>query len=487
MARRQPIHFDLNIEEFYREGGGIGSIDYPQGKTSLVQVPFAIPGDKVQISLLHKDKAIYQSKLEQILEPSPDRIQPRCVHFGACGGCRWQQISYEQELQLKERWIHQCLAPYLNSQVIVHPILACTPPWQYRNKVELSFSSDKAGNRYLGFMLYGGKRHVFHMQECHLVNSWVLEAVKAVDKWWAGCGLDAYHAGRDSGSLRTLTIREGRRTGDRLVMLTVSGNADFALHRKHLEDFILCLREAIEPVDPHQHLSIFLRIQQIAKGRATNFYEMLLYGPDHIREILYIKEHDHLMPYSLSFRISPVAFFQPNTEQAERLYSSALTMAKIPTDSIVYDLYCGTGTLGICAAKQAKEVIGIELSPESVLDARENVQQNGLSNVTIIAGDVGQVLTQLADQGKGQPDVILLDPPRAGLDQRTITHLLRLQAPKIVYISCNPLTQANNLDPLLKGGYQLEAVQPVDQFPHTSHVENIVILTKALAQETMEH
>jgi 23S rRNA (uracil1939-C5)-methyltransferase len=476
MGNRHPSIIEVSITELSKEGHGIGYIAYPEGKISAIEVPFTIPGDKVKALLFRRYKGIYQSKLEEIIEHSPNRITPRCIHFGQCGGCRWQQISYEQELQRKEQFIRRCVAPYLNDQVTFYPILACMPPWNYRNKVELSFSSDRAGKHYLGFIMYGNYGRVFQMKECHLVHPWFLDAVKAVNAWWNESNLDAYHPGRNTGSLRTLVIREGRRTGDRLIMLTVSGNPDFALNKQQLDSFTAFLRAAIEPINPQQRLSIFLRIQQIAKGRKTNFYEMLLYGPDHIREILHIKEQDHLLPYSLSFKISPTAFFQPNTEQAERLYSCALQMAKIPAGATVYDLYCGTGTLGICAAKQAKEVIGIELTPESVLDARENVKNNGLSNVTILAGDVGKVLAQMITEVKNKPDVIMVDPPRAGLDSKTLQYLIDFKAHKIIYISCNPVTQAGNLEVLLSGGYQLESVQPIDQFPHTVHVENIVIL-----------
>ncbi len=476
MRHRQSIIVEVPITEFSKEGHGLGTVAYPEGRIANVEVPFMIPGDKVKALLLHKNKGVYQSKVKELVEHSPNRIAPRCVHFGSCGGCRWQQISYEQELFQKEQFIQHCLAPYLNAGVIIHPILACYPPWQYRNKIELSFSSDKAKNLYLGFILYGSRGHVFQMRECHLVRPWFVEAVKTVELWWRESGLDAYHLGHNTGSLRTLILREGRRTGDRLIMLTVSGNPEFALHKRHLESFVSSLRNAIEPIDPDQHLSIFLRIQQIAKGRKTQFYEMLLYGSDHIREVLYVTRQDGQQPDRLSFKISPAAFFQPNTEQAERLYSQALHMVHIPKGAMVYDLYCGTGALGICAAQQAQEVIGIELAPESVLDAQENVKQNGLSNVKILAGDVGHVLPQLIAQGKGQPDVIMVDPPRVGLDRQIIQHLLELQPSKILYISCNPVTQASNLEDLLQRGYRLESVQPVDQFPHTIHVENIVVL-----------
>ncbi len=467
---------EVSVQKFSKEGHGIGSALMADDRTIEVEVPFAIPGDQASALLMKKKKGLYQSRLQAITSPSLNRVEPRCVHFAACGGCRWQQIPYELQLQQKEEWIKSYLKPYFHDDVSWHSIIP-SAPWHYRNKMELTFSSDKAGRRYLGLILAGTRGHVFQMQECHLPNAWFAEAAQVVSHWWSESGLEAYYSGKDIGSLRTLTLREGQRTGDRMVMLTVSGNAQYALSKQQLQSFVQFLRDAIEPKDPLQKLSIFLRIQQIAKGRPTNFYEMLLYGPDHIRETLYLPaEGPSSRP--LHFRISPSAFFQPNTAQAERLYERALTLANLSSDSLVYDLYCGTGTLGICAANQVKQVIGIELSPESVLDARENLKENGLSNVEIRAGDVGQVLAHLAQEVKQHPDVVMVDPPRAGLDLKAIEHILALQASKLVYISCNPVTQAANLDPLLRGGYRLQAVQPVDQFPQTVHVENIVVLTR---------
>lgn len=470
---RKTIYVEVNISEFSKEGHGMGQAHYPEGKVSSVEVPFTVPGDKVNALLLRKNKGIYQSILKEIIEPSSRRIVPRCIHFGSCGGCRSQQITYEEQLQQKELFIQKCFAPYLNDRITVHPIIPCLPPWEYRNKMEFSFSSDLAQNRYLGLVLYAGKGRVFNMQECHLVHPWFVEGLKAVRSWWEESGLNAYHPRKNTGSLRTLIMREGCSTGDRLVMLTVSGNPDFALNHKQLTDFKTCLQKSIE--GPDHKLSVFLRLQQINKGVPTNFYEMLIHGPDHIREVLHIQDQAEQPAHHFNFRVSPSAFFQPNTKQAEQLYSKALQLIQIPDNSLVYDLYCGTGTLGICVAKRAKEVIGIELSPESVVDARENIKLNGLSNIQILEGDVGTVLAQL----KGKPDVVMVDPPRAGLDRKAVQYLLEIRAPKLLYISCNPATQAANIGDLIAGGYRLEAIQPVDQFPQTRHVENIAILTRS--------
>lgn len=476
MKPKQPRLAQLKITEFSKEGRGRGSWLREDGQSIHVEVPFSIPGDEILVDLA-KNKGIYQGQPIEWIQLSPDRVTPFCQHFGQCGGCRWQQISYENQLQQKEAWVRRCLDPYLHSSVVWHPIIPCTPPWHYRNKMELTFSSDKAGQRYLGLILYGTRGHVFQMQECPIAQPWVSQAVQAVSDWWAASGLEAYHGGKDQGSLRTLTLREGIRTGDRLVMLTVSGNPDYALNKERMHSFVAGLREAIEPSSPDQNLSIFVRIQQIVKGKPTQFYEMLLYGPDHIREIIHLDAGEG-RSRSIEFCISPSAFFQPNTSQAEKLYSRAIQMTQTTADDVVYDLYCGTGTLGICMGEGVKEVIGIDLSPESVCDARENIKRNQLSRIAIYEGDVGRVLSTLSETGRPSPDVVMVDPPRAGLDAKAISQILELKSPKLTYISCNPATQAANLDDLIRGGYRLQAVQPVDQFPQTVHVENIVILTR---------
>lgn len=398
-------------------------------------------------------------------------IYPRCIHFGICGGCRLQDFSYEDQLKIKEQTIRDTLAPFLNSDVMFYPIIG-SAPWQYRNKMEFTFSSDKAGAHYLGLIMRNGRGKVINITECHLVSDWFSIGLKAARKWWKNSGLDAFHPIRNTGSLRTLTLREGISSGDRLVMLTVSGNPDYALKSHHLNEFVQEMRTALEPLDPEKKLTIFLRIQQTAKGMATQFYEVLLYGPDSFRETLNVENR------SLYFKISPSAFFQPNTKQAEQIYSRALQMVKIPEGSIVYDLYCGTATLGISMAHEAKEVIGIEISPESVVDARENIKLNKLENITIIEGDVGKILAERASKNHQRPDLIVVDPPRAGLDAKAIQYIIQLNAPQLLYISCNPTTQSANLQPLIESGYKLRAVQPIDQFPQTPHLENIVVLTR---------
>lgn len=459
---------EINITEFSKKGHGLGVTDDGQRR---VEVPFTVPGDRVRASVRRK-RRICPSRLEELVVPSALRIQPRCIHFASCGGCRWQQLSYEEQLSIKQAQIASLFQPVISEGTIVNPIVACDPPWHYRNKMEFSFSSDAAGNRFLGLIMDSTRGKVLNLTECHLVNPWFVDVLGAVRKWWEGSGVLAYHPHTNQGALRTLIVREGQRTGDRLVMLTVSGNPDYALHRGQLDSFVACVRETAE--SNGGNLSVFLRIQQANKGMETQFYEMSLYGPDHIQEILHIDETT-----SLKFNISPSAFFQPNTRQAERLYALGLEMVGIPKASVVYDLYCGTGTLGICAARYAKQVIGIEISPESAGDARTNAANNGMDNVKIITGSVSEAVAKLRQEEEfSPPDIIMIDPPRVGLDAATLQHIAELNPSKILYISCNPATQAQNIVELKNRGYRITAVQPVDQFPHTIHVENIVVLER---------
>lgn len=469
---------EIDIVKLSKKGNGIGYFQPEGGAVSEVHVPFTMPEDRVGATLSRKRGGICQGKLDEIVKPSPDRVEPLCSHFGVCGGCRWQHIPYEMQSRIKEETIRRAFADLMTPDVDFRPIVVCDHPWRYRNKMEFSFSNDAAKNHYLGLVMDAGRGKVVNLNECHLVGTWFIDGLKAVKQWWERSGLTAYHPPSNRGSLRTLTMREGRRTGDRLAMLTVSGNPDYALSKEHLEGYVAALREAIEPLGDSK-LSVFLRIQQLTKGEATNFYEMQLYGPDHIREVLHITLEPELPPLSLQFHVSPSAFFQPNTAQGEKIYSCALQMIDIPQDAVIYDLYCGTGTLGICAAKKAKMVVGIEVSPEAALDAKGNAALNGLDNVKIISGAVGQVLGSLQQEhGVPPPDVVMVDPPRAGLDPDSFKHVVALDAPTILYVSCNYATQVENIAALMKVGYRITAIQPVDQFPQTYHLENIVVLTK---------
>jgi len=442
---------ESTVEKFSLKGYGVAD------DTEIAHV---IPGDKILFELTRKRRLPKKGRLLEIITPSPDRVEPRCIHARTCGGCCWQQMAYEAQLKQKQERVRKAF------NRTPEPIIPCDTPFGYRNKMEFTFSENRGGQRYLGLMIAQAEPYVFNLTECHLTSPWFAEVLTSIRTWWESSGIKAYYPPEDTGSLRYLTLREAKRTGQKMAILNVSGNPDFALTRPQLDGYVAAVRRVVS-----DEISIFLRIHQTKKGRPTNFYEMHLSGPDHIVEEL------HLTEGPLSFKISPISFFQPNTLSAEKLYNTALAM--LPKCDVVYDLFCGTGTLGMAASRHARQVIGIELSPEAVIDAEENLKRNQITNMTLHQGDVGKVITHLMSQPDFvRPDAVIVDPPRAGLDPLALHHLKTLLPKTIVYISCNPLTQAENVAELLKVGYQLKRLQPLDQFPHTYHIENIALLER---------
>jgi 23S rRNA (uracil1939-C5)-methyltransferase len=437
------------VQKFSLKGYGIAD---------EVEIAHVIPGDEILYELTRKKRLPKKGRLLEVITPSPHRIAPRCAHARTCGGCCWQQMDYSAQLKEKEARVYKAFGIHPD------PIIPCDTPYAYRNKMEFSFSENRAGQKFLGLMIAQAEPYVFNLTECHLTNFWFAKVVSSVRTWWENSSIKAFYPPSDTGSLRYLTLREAKRTGQKMAILNVSGNPEFALNRSQLDLFVEAIQQTVGT-----EISIFLRIHQTKKGKPTHFYEMHLAGPDHILEKL------HLKTGTLEFKISPSSFFQPNTLSAEKLYDTALSL--LPKCASVYDLYCGTGTLGMAASAHAANVIGIELSPEAVLDAKENLLRNKISNMVIHQGDVGKVITQLmARQDFIRPDAVIVDPPRAGLDPTALQHLKTLLPKIIIYISCNPLTQQENVQELCKAGYSLKRLQPLDQFPHTYHIENIAFL-----------
>lgn len=384
----------------------------------------------------------------QIASEAP--IEPRCSHFRVCGGCQYQHIPYDEQLTQKRAFISHCFSRE------ALPIIPCDPQWRYRNKMEFSFSQAKSGEKFLGLMKRRGR--VENLHECYLTTPWFLEVLTNVREWWMDTTLNAYHPPSNQGHLRTLTLREGVRTGEKMVLLTVS---EEQLEETHLSSFV----ENLPAVD-----AVILRRQILQKKTPTRFEERVLFGKDHIHELLY---DDQRRPFH--FRIKAASFFQPNTFQAEVIYNQAIALARLENNEKVLDLYCGTGSLGIFAASHVSQVLGIELVKEAVEDAHVNLSLNSISNMEVMQGDVGLTLSQLSFQ----PNTLIVDPPRIGLGLPTLMHLLKFNPEKIVYVSCNPVTQAADCQVLCQGGYKIECLQPIDQFPHTPHVENIVRLTRS--------
>ncbi len=453
---------ELSIKDFSPRGFGVASSP-DASRTTKIEVAHSIPGDRVLVELRRRSKRVQKGRLLELLSPSADRVEPRCAHATMCGGCCWQSMSYDAQIRHKQQRIFESFGDLIKDDVEIRAMIPCSDPWAYRNKMEFSFSENRAGDKYLGLMIAHAEPYVFNVERCHIAPLWMSECLSRVRSWWEASGIQAYHPPKDTGTLRYLTLRESVRTGQKMAVLNVSGNPEYAPSKEQVELFKKAVGEGV---------GIFLRIHQAMKGTPTRFYEMHLAGTDHIEEELRLKEGP------LRFKISPASFFQPNTLQAEKLYDAAMDFLGVGQE-LVYDLFCGTGTLGMAAARKSKRVIGIELSPEAVLDAQENAKKNQLENIEFHQGDAAKILTRLlASPDFKRPDVAIVDPPRAGLGEQALHQIKTLSPQKILYVSCNPITQADDIRSLREAGYRLIALQAVDQFPHTAHIENIALLSK---------
>lgn len=465
----------LHIEGWDSLGRGVTTWRRPDDRVVSVAVPGTIIHETVEVGAMEKDRrgnSRMQASLSSVVSSAPSRTTPRCPHVGECGGCVWQHIEYPYQLQYKQARLEELFAPLRTQQMVVHPIVGCDTPWRYRNKMEFSFAQDRQGKRFLGLYKCTHRCGVFDLTTCFLTNEWMASTLQVIRDWWEHSGLDAYYLHADRGSLQTVTMRESATTGDRMILLTVSGNPNFAPKQHHLDDFVAAVRSAATPSSGT--LSVVLRIRQIAKGTPTQFYEMILSGPDHIREVLEVepvigKKH------SLEFHISPQAFFQPNTRQAMSIYSRALQLAGLSKDQLVIDLYCGIGIFGMFASLEVRRAVGVELSRESAYDAKTNAARLGLSQFSVHCGDVANVVGAMGkDKEFERPSTVIVDPPRSGLTPPALTSIVSLEPDTLIYVSCNPETQVRDAKLLVEAGWEIEAVQPIDQFPHTVHVENIL-------------
>ncbi len=460
----------IEIERLSAKGFGVGlaqkTESSPKTKT---RVPGTIPGDLVVAEIGSKSKGAYLGKLLEISKGSPHRREAVCLHAPVCGGCSLHYMSYDRQLEYKTSIIKDLFR--IES---ILPIIPSPLEWRYRNKMEYTFSQNKAGERFLGLMKAGTKGRVESLKECHLCPEWFSQVLLSVRAWWDESDLLAFHGIQDVGSLRNLTIREGKKTGQKMVILTVSGNPAYALKKEHLQSFV----SFVQKVLPSETPSVFLRVQQAIRGQPTQFYEMNLLGSVHIEEELEISCLDYKRNYR--FKISPTAFFQPNTLQAEKLYSKALEMAGLKKRNLVLDLYAGTATLGMIFSAFAEKVVAIELNPYAVFDAEANREMNQVNNLEVFKGDVSQVLKELKakDPAFRRPDLVVLDPPRTGLFPEAVEEVLSLLPSEILYISCSPEKQARDCALFKEAGYEIIKIQPVDQFPQTVHIENIVLLRR---------
>jgi 23S rRNA (uracil1939-C5)-methyltransferase len=437
---------DLRIDALAFGGNGVARSD-----GYVVFVQGAIPGDRVRAKLTKSKRAYGEARTVEVLEPSPERIAPVADHPGA----PWQILPYERQLAVKAEQVDDALRRIGRLDGYdLEPILPAVEQWRYRNKLEFSFGEGPGRELVCGFHATGSWETILHVEDCLLQSERGNELRRAVFAWCQEQGLDAYNRRLQSGFLRNLVVREGRRTGQFQVRLVTSeGELDTD-----------ALRAAI-----HVHSLLWTQVPGVAEV-STGPTEIVDGSPAFDEEL-----------GDLSVRISPDAFFQTNTEMAEQLYGVAAGYAQLQGWERVYDLFCGIGTIGLSLAPRAGELFGLEIVEEAVADAISNARLNQISNAQFFAGDVRTALRELVDRA-GKPDVLVVDPPRAGLSQKVVRRIIEAGPRRIVYVSCNPTTLAPNAAQLVESGYTLKRVRPVDMFPQTPHIECVALLEKGGSQ-----
>jgi 23S rRNA (uracil1939-C5)-methyltransferase len=461
------------IEDTAVEGKSVARID-----GLVVFVRGGVPGDTVRLRIRTVKRNFAEADLLQVESPSPRRTEPRCRYFGTCGGCTWQNIAYGSQLEFKRRHVADALERLGGfDSPEVPPPLAMADPFYYRNKMEFSFGErwrsaeemalPRAGGGVpggvadpaLGLHIPGRYDRVLDLHECWLQSEASARIVNLVRDFCAEERLPVFSTHTQTGYMRNLVIRESKRTGERMVNLVTREDRPDVM--KRLTERLLGEFPALTTVVNN----ITERRSQVALGER----EIVYHGAGTITEKIGAR----------TYRISANSFFQTNTEQAERLYDTALRFAHLRPGDVVYDLYSGTGTIALHISGEAGSVFGIESVEQAVEDARKNAQSNGVLNCVFLRGDLKETLLSSRRSARPlpPPDVIIADPPRAGMHEKVAREILSLAPRTVVYISCNPSTQARDLKIICESGkYSIKSIQPVDMFPHTQHVENVVEL-----------
>lgn len=468
MAKKKkvlPEYENVSISDVAAEGKSIARID-----DMVVFVPYGAPGDIVNIKLDKKKKNYGEGHITKIINPSDLRVKPFCQHFGICGGCKWQHLPYSYQLKCKQQQVVDALQRIAKVELpAINDILGSIRTERYRNKLEFTFSNKcwltfeqmNSGEVYedrraLGFHIPGAFDKVLDIKECHLQDE-ISDRIRLFIRDFAiSNNYEFYDIRQQKGFLRNIVIRTALTEE---VMLIV-------VFKEYDKNRIEALLDAIKNEFPE-----ITSLMYVVNGKVNDTIsdqDVILYsGRDYIIEQM----------GDLKFRVGPKSFYQTNSLQAFELYKVAHRMARLSGNELVYDLYTGTGTIANFVARDAREVIGIEYVEDAIADAKINSQANGITNTAFFAGDMKDVLTREFVAEHGTPDVMIIDPPRAGMHQDVVDVILDAEPSRIVYVSCNPATQARDIA-LLDCKYKVEEVQPVDMFPHTQHVENVVALNR---------
>lgn len=468
MRRKNIILQNVAVTDVAAEGKAIAR---EEGK--VIFIDGAIPGDVVDIQLTKSKKDWAEAKVIKLVTSSPQRVTPFCQHFGNCGGCKWQMLPYEQQLAYKHNEVIQNLTRLGKIELpTVSPIIGSEKQRHYRNKLEFTFSNKRYRTNdeishikskeelynlpvepALGYHIPKLFDKILDIEECHLMDEPTNAIRLEIKRYAVEKNLPFYDIRQNTGLLRNVMMRIAT-TGEVMVNLIVG------YETQETKDLLTHLAATFPAIT-----ALFYTINPKVNDSIYDLEPILFSGKNHIIEKL----------EDFQFKISPKSFFQTNTKQAERLYSVTRDYAELTGNEIVYDLYCGTGSIGIFCSEKAKKVIGVELIPEAIADAKENAALNKIEHTAFFSGDVIDICNDDFFAQHGRPDVIITDPPRAGMHQKLVEKILEMKAPTVVYVSCNSATQARDLQ-LLDVLYRVEKVQPVDMFPHTHHIENVVQL-----------
>lgn len=466
---QKDMELELTIEDMGVDGEGIGKAD---GVTLFVKD--AVLGDVVRVKIMKMKKNYGYARLMEVLEPSPYRVEPKCAYHRQCGGCQIQAVDYAQQLKFKENKVRNNLkriggfavkeADGSGEGITVNPVIGMDEPYFYRNKAQFPIGTDKNGNIVTGF--YASRSHnIIPNRKCYLgaeINEKILDIVIS---FMEEHHIPAYDESTGKGLVRHVLIRFGFTTKEIMVCLVVNGRK-----LPHAEKLVERLTE-LEGMT-----SITLNVNE----KNTN----VILG----EEIISLWGQDYITDYigGIKYQISPLSFYQVNPVQTEKLYGTALEYAGLTGKETVWDLYCGIGTISLFLAQKAKQVYGVEIVPPAIEDAKNNAKINGIENVEFFVGKAEEVLPEFYEKGMIEknredmlhPDVIVVDPPRKGCDEKCLETIVKMKPERVVYVSCDSATLARDLKYLCEQGYEVKKVQPVDMFPHTGHVETCVLLAK---------
>ena len=452
--------FSLEIDDMGTDGEGIG---HKEGYTLFVKD--ALVGDIVRVKVIKAKKKFGYGRLLEVIKPSPWRVEPACDCARQCGGCQIQHCSYEKQLAWKEKKVRDCLQRIGGFEEIpMEPIMGMDEPYHYRNKAQYPVGYDKEGNPVAGF--YAGRTHsIIPNTDCaiqHPCNHMILETILAFMKQY---DIPAYEEKKHTGLVRHILTRVGKYTGEVMVCLIINGNK-----LPHQDKLVEMLKKATDEETTYKIKSICLNINKDKTNRILGEKVVPIYGQTYIEDRI----------GDITYRISPLSFYQVNPEQTQKLYGTALEYADLKGNEVVWDLYCGIGTISLFLAQKAAKVCGVEIVPQAIEDARENADRNGFTNTEFFVGAAEDVVPEQYEQSGGslRADVVTLDPPRKGCDEKLLRTVVRMEPKRIVYVSCDPATLARDLKYLCGEGYELKRVRACDMFGHSSHVETVVLLSQ---------